>query len=78
MDMTLAISPELKERVQRIAAKARRPEADVIADALERGHSLDWQEAFIDKVNAGLADAEPGAFASAGEMMRLLNTYRST
>ncbi|SIQ36016.1 Predicted transcriptional regulator [Rhizobium sp. RU20A] len=78
MDTHLDISPELKERVQRIAAKARRAETDVVADALERGHSLDWQEAFIDKVNPGLADAEQGAFASAGEMMRLLNTYRST
>ncbi len=76
MDTQVDISPELKARVQRIAAKARRPEADVIADALESGHSLEWQEAFIDKVNAGLADAERGAFAAADDMVCLVKKYR--
>ncbi|CAH0341772.1 transcriptional regulator [Rhizobium sp. CECT 9324] len=76
MTIELEIMLELKARIQAIAARSNRSESEVIADALEYGHSLDWQEQFIDKVAAGLAAAERGDFASPADLQRILNKYR--
>lgn len=76
MTIELEIMPELKARIQAIAERSNRSESEVIADALEYGHSLDWQEQFLDKVAAGLAAAERGDFASPADLQRILNKYR--
>ncbi len=63
----------------RIAAIAARPGLSaeaVVADALENGHSRDWQERFPDRVEAGLAAVERGDFASADDIDRVLNRFR--
>jgi len=78
MTIELEITAELKARIRSIAARSNRSESEVIADALENGHSLDWQEQFLDKVAAGLAAAERGDFASPADLQRILNKYRSS
>lgn len=76
MAQALKIAPDLQARVNSIAARSSRSPEEVVTDALENGHSLEWQERFIDKVNAGLVAAEAGQFASAADVERVLNKYR--
>jgi predicted transcriptional regulator len=78
MTITLDISDELKARVDAIAARSSLSPSEVIADALEHGHSLDWQERFLDKVGAGLAEADRGEFATDDELANIVNKYRPT
>ncbi|TGD98109.1 transcriptional regulator [Methylobacterium nonmethylotrophicum] len=61
-----------------MAARSRRSPAEVVADALEHGHSPTSQEQFLDKVAAGIAAADAGQFASTTDVARMLNTYRPT
>jgi predicted transcriptional regulator len=70
------ISPELRARVDAIVARSARSFAEVVEDALQNGHSLEWQERFLDKVAAGAAAADRGDFASPAEVERVLNKYR--
>ncbi len=72
------IAPALQARIDAIAARSRRSPADIVADALEHGHSLAWQEQFLDKVTAGIAEADAGLFASPADVSRVLNKYRPT
>ena len=76
MTITVDISEELKARVDAIAARSSLSAAEIIADALQHGHSLAWQERFLDKVAAGTAAADRGEFASADEVARVVNKYR--
>ena len=76
MNMTLDIPQALRERVEAIAIRSNLTASQVIADALEHGHSLEWQEHFIAQVEAGLKDADNGDFVSEGELSALLNKYR--
>lgn len=73
-DFTLPSS--LRTRVETIAAKSGQSPSDVIADALENGHSLDWQEHFVDQVLAGIAAADRGEFATQAEIDQVLNRFR--
>lgn len=72
------ISANLRSRVEAIAAKSGRSPADIVADALENGHSLEWQERFVEEVLAGLEDAKNGNFATPAEMQALRNKYRAS
>ena len=74
--ITLDIPDELKARVDAIAARSNLSASQVIADALENGHSLEWQERFLAKVAAGLADADQGDFATDAEVDAVVNKYR--
>ena len=76
MNMTLDIPQALRDRVEAIAIRSNLTASQVIADALEHGHSLEWQEHFIAQVEAGLKDADNGDFVSEGELSVLLNKYR--
>ena len=76
MTITLDIPDELKARVDALAARSSLSASQVIADALENGHSLDWQERFLEKVAVGLADADQGEFASDAEVEAVVNKYR--
>lgn len=78
MTIELEISPELQARIDAIAARSSLSAAEVIADALENGHSLEWQERFLDKVAEGIAAADRGQFASPDDINRVLNKYRSS
>ena len=72
----LKIAPELHARIDAIAMRSSRSAAEVVADALEHGHSLEWQERFLDKVKAGIEAAEAGRFASSADVERVLAKYR--
>jgi len=76
MTITLDIAEELKARVDAIAARSSLSPSQVIADALENGHSLEWQERFLEKVGAGLVDADRDAFATDDELAAVVNKYR--
>jgi predicted transcriptional regulator len=76
MTIELEITPELRARIDAIAARSSLSVSEVIADALENGHSLEWQERFLDKVAAGIGAADRGEFATPTEIERVLNKYR--
>lgn len=76
MTITLDISEELKARVDAIAARSSLSPSEVIADALEHGHSLEWQERFLDRVALGEAEAYRGEFATDEDLDRVVNKYR--
>jgi predicted transcriptional regulator len=76
MTISLDIPDDLRARVDAIAARSNLSVSQVIADALENGHSIEWQERFLDKVAAGLAEADQQDFASDAEISTVLNKYR--
>lgn len=76
MTATLDISDKLKARVDAIARRSRLSASEVIADALENGYSLEWQERYLDRVEAGLAAANAGQFATDEQLVRIRNKYR--
>ena len=71
----MTIPYRLRARVEAIAARSSLSPSEVIADALENGHSLDWQERFLDKAHAGIAAADRGDFASPVDIARTLHRY---
>ncbi|MEQ1901903.1 MAG: transcriptional regulator [Devosia sp.] len=74
--MNLDIPAHLRARVDALAARSSLSAAEVIADALENGHSLEWQERYLEKVAAGLDDADLGDFATDAEIGAGVNKYR--
>lgn len=76
MTLTIDIPETLRDRVEAIAMRSNLTPSQVVADALEHGLSLEWQEHFIAQVEAGLKDADNGDFASEEEISALLNKYR--
>jgi predicted transcriptional regulator len=76
MTITLDIPDDLKARIDAIAARSRLSAAEVVADALENGHSIEWQERFLDKVAQGIDAADRDEFASPAELARIVNKYR--
>ncbi|ESQ92149.1 hypothetical protein ABAC460_04480 [Asticcacaulis sp. AC460] len=76
MPLDLNLTPELQSRIDALSTASGRSAADVISDALENGHSLEWQEQFLKKVARGIAAAERGDFASEADVERVKNKYR--
>jgi predicted transcriptional regulator len=76
MTITLDIPDELKARIDAIAARSSLSAAEVVADALENGHSIEWQERFLDKVAQGIDAADRNEFASPADLARVVNKYR--
>jgi predicted transcriptional regulator len=76
MTVTLDIPNELQARVDAIARRSGLSASQVVADALGKGYSLEWQERFLDKVAAGVEAADRGDFASQDEIDQVLNKYR--
>ncbi|MEX6506684.1 CopG family ribbon-helix-helix protein [Jiella sp. M17.18] len=76
MSVTVELTAELKARVEALAARSRRSVSDVMKDALEGGLSLEWQEHYLDRVEAGIAAAEDGDFAGPEDVERVLAKYR--
>jgi predicted transcriptional regulator len=78
MTITFDMPDDLKARVDAIAARSNLSPSEIIADALENGHSLEWQEQFLDKVARGLAEADAGEFASDDDVRAVRNKYRAS
>ena len=76
MAATMKLAPDLQRRVDAVAALSSRSPAEVVADALEYGHSLEWQERFVEQVRTGLDDAVAGRFATPADFARLRAKYR--
>lgn len=76
MTLALDLSDDLQARVARIAARSNLTAEQIISEALEDGHSLEWQERFLEKVEAGMSDADKGRFASKDDLDRVVNKYR--
>lgn len=76
MTVTLDIPDDLKARVDAIARRSGLSTSQIVADALDKGYSLEWQEQFLDKVAAGEAAADRGEFATDDEIEQVLNKYR--
>ena len=77
MNIKVDITPEIQRRVAAIAARTGLSESQIVAEALEHGRSLDWQERFAEKVSRGIEAADKGEFASAADVERVRNKYRS-
>lgn len=78
MTITVDLPDDLKARVDAIAARSSLSPSEVIADALANGHSIEWQEQFLAKVAEGIAAADRGEFATADEVLRVVNKYRAS
>lgn len=70
------LGPELSARVDDVAKRAGLSRAEIIREALEFGRSLDWQEEWFRRIQAGIDAAEKDDFASEAEMSALLEKYR--
>lgn len=76
MTIAFAIPPEMRARVEAIATRFGVNPAEIVADALENGHSLAWQEMYLEKVAAGLKAADQGDFATDEEIAAVRSKYR--
>ena len=77
MNMKVDITPEMQRRVAAIAERTGLSESEIVAEALEHGRSLEWQERFAEKVAKGIEAADRGEFASAADIERVRNKHRS-
>ena len=77
MNIKVDITPEMQRRVAAVAARTGLSESEIVAEALEHGRSLEWQERFAEKVGRGIEAADRGEFASAADIERVRNKHRS-
>jgi len=71
------ISDDLSRRIDLLAERSKLTRGQIIEDALAHGRSLAWQERWIAGVEAGLAEADRGDFATEEEIAAVLNKYGS-
>ncbi|MBC7637612.1 MAG: transcriptional regulator [Acetobacteraceae bacterium] len=76
MTLHVEMPADLQDRVDAFAARSNLSASDVIADALENGHSIEWQQHFVDRIAAGSAAADRAEFASEADIEGVLNKYR--
>jgi predicted transcriptional regulator len=76
MNIEVEIKADTRRRVAAIAKRTGLSESEIIAEALEHGHSLEWQERFADKIVAGIKAADSGEFASEADIERIRTKYR--
>jgi predicted transcriptional regulator len=76
MTVELDIAPDLAARIDALAARSGESRSQIIQDALEKGHSIEWQERFVQKVEMAIEAADRGEFASQSDVDRVLNKYR--
>ena len=72
-----ALPDDLSRRVDALAERSSLTRGKIIEDALSHGRSLAWQERWIEGVEAGLAEADRGDFATDDEVAAVLNRYGS-
>lgn len=76
MNIKVDITPETQRRVAAVAKRTGLSESQIVAEALEYGRSLDWQERFAEKVKSGIEAADRGDFASEVDIERVRKKYR--
>lgn len=75
MDKRNDISQDLDRRIEALAARSSLTRSRIIEDALAHGRSLAWQERWVAGIEAGLAEADRGDFASEEEIALVLGKY---
>ncbi len=76
MTMELDITPDLAARIDALAARSGGSRSQIVRDALEKGHSIEWQEKFVQKVQSAIEAADRGEFASRSDIERVLSKHR--
>jgi len=75
--MEVQFSPELQEKLNRIATKQGRDSQSLVQEAVER--LVDYDEWFLREVQKGLAAADRGEFVEHDEIHNLIDSaYRSS
>lgn len=77
MDDKDAISADLNQRIDALAARSSLTRGQIIEDALAHGRSLAWHEKWVAGVQEGLAEADRNEFASEEEISSILSKYGS-
>ncbi|MBC8129125.1 MAG: transcriptional regulator [Rhizobiaceae bacterium] len=62
--------------MEAVARRSGLTPAEVISDALEHSHFLEWPERFLDTVAAGIEAADRGEFARKADIDQVANKYR--
>lgn len=75
MKNNVEISEDLSRRIDMLAKRSTLTRDQIIEDALSHGRSLAWQEKWLAGVEAGIADADAGNFATEDEIAAVLNKY---
>lgn len=78
MNIQVNIPSEMQRRVADIARRSGRSESQVIAEALEHGHSLEWQELFLERIARGIEAADRGEFATQADLDRIRHKHRQS
>lgn len=75
MDKRTDLSRDLDRRIDALMARSTLTRSQIIEDALAHGRSLAWQERWVAGIEAGLAEAGRGDFASEEEIAHILDEY---
>jgi predicted transcriptional regulator len=75
MKNAVDLPDDISRRIDRLAERTSLTRSRIVEDALSHGRSLAWQEKWIAGVQAGIADADEGEFASPAEIDALLTRY---
>jgi predicted transcriptional regulator len=75
MKNAIDLPDDISRRIDRLAERTSLTRSRIVEDALSHGRSLAWQEKWIAGVQAGIADADEGEFASPAEIDALLTRY---
>ncbi len=78
MNIKVDITPDMQRRVAAIARRTGLTESQIVADALEHGHSLEWQERFAEKIARGIEAADHGEFATRADIDRVRHKHRQS
>ena len=74
-DRREAVQAELDARIDDLVQRSDLTREEIIEDALKHGRSLAWQERWVAGVQAGIADADSGRFASEDEIAAVLGKH---
>jgi len=72
--ITMRLSPQLRDRIKKIAGAMERPRSWVVKRALEQfvaGQA--WQ---VDEIRRGLAEADAGKFATEAQVKAVFSKWR--
>ena len=73
-ELTICISSEMADKLDELAAKMDRSRSFLASQAIEEFVAREvWQ---LSEIDAGLAEANRGEFASEAEVERVLGAYR--
>ena len=75
MKNAIDLPDDISRRIDSLAERTSLTRSRIVEDALSHGRSLAWQEKWITGVQAGIADANEGEFASPAEIDALLTRY---